>query len=755
MTKNRSLALLTPLLVLTPAWVVAQNTAMTPMQPITAPATISAPTPAPAGAVPADILAVAGYPDNVLDALLRLSGQPAFLDALLANPDQFEKLANEAAPEVRGALNQLGSAAELTYLVADERDNFSALASARAADPRAFREEIQRIRASREAARLAAARDWQESLAADPAALAAYGDLLTRFVNQRRSEFPEFAAVAVTDQRYYYALPPHAELMEFASTDSDSAAIFPVMERFWNRHAPELSDALIESGQIVSAPRGGAPLLAAAGPSSRSDMWKPLSDAPSSVGLAPVIQQPPADQPQEAVLASAVLESLRRWRPVDPAQDAAAREEIAAQPQPDYNPAPGEIDESYITYPQDTAPAIVDTDNDGLYDMTPVGEPVFEEYYDDGVVVRHYPDVVEAPEVVYVDPGYDDIDVTYIDTGPSFGYFGASFYSPFYTPYYFGGWYGSRCYDYVSPYRYGGGFFGRYHHHNYYRRGSSLNIGVSFGNNRYYGHGGRHYYGASRYGSPVYSRSSRSIGGAYKRPTVVNPRPIGGIGSFRTTPYRNNAVTPRVTHPRTTFPRSGSRVAPGSGSRVSPSVAPRSGSTVRPRSSSSNSPRRTTHPGATSLNSLRSSGPVRSFAPQTGGSARTVTPRSSSATRSIAPRSSGSRTVAPRSSGARTIQKRPTSGSRGSSAVRSRSGSSSSPRSSVSRARSAPRSSASRSRSSSGPRSSVSRSRGSSGGKSVIKRSTGGSRSSASKSRSGSRSSGSRSSRAGSRSRPR
>ncbi|MCA9244990.1 MAG: hypothetical protein KDA32_13610 [Phycisphaerales bacterium] len=665
MTKNRSLALLTPFLLLSSALAAAQNAAMTAMDVVpSARAAVSTP-----NAAQPDVLAVAGYPDRVLDALLRLSQQSAFLDSLRANPENLQTLANGASPDVKAALNQLGEAIDLVYLVADEQDNFSAIAAARDADPRGFADAIRRVQASREAARVSAARDWQESLAADPVALGAYRDLLTRFVNQRRAEFPDYAAVAVTDRRYYYALPPHAELMEFASNDAEASSIFPLMQRFWDAHAPEKSDALIDSGQVISAPRDAGALFAA-GPSTRADMWKPLADVPAPVGLAPVIQQPSADQPAEAQIASAVLDSLRRWRSGEPADEVAPEPAIAAAPQ-DQN-----VDNPFITPAPLTAQApIIDTTDDRVYQMTPVGEgyddgyvstepPIFEEYRDDDVIVRHYADPLDEPEVIYVEPDYDDV-VTYIDTGPSFGYFGASFYSPFYTPYYFGGWYGSRCYDYVSPYRYGGGFFARYHHHDYDHHRRSFNVGINIGGNSFYS-GRSSYYGNRYYGNRRYGASTRTYGGAFNRSTTVTPRTIGGIGSFRTTPYRNNAVTPRVTHPRTTFPRSGARVSPS----VSAGVG-----TVYPRSVTSNSSRR---PNSGSGSAIRSG----------------ASPRSSSATRTVTPRAATSRSGA-------SIQKRSVSPSHGGSAVRSRSGATS---------RSTPRVSASQLRS---PRSSVSRSFGS------------------------------------------
>jgi hypothetical protein len=268
---------------------------------------------------PAQLAAgVRGYPARVLRSLLLLAEDPLLLRQLSDEPGLLER-PEEISPPVTAqmcaAIRELSVMPAIVAVSAAHPAELQALRELYAQAPQEMEERIVQLWVAYERAELEAAAAWQKALERDPAALDEYREVVTRFCQAQREAYEDFPCVQVLEREYYYACPPHEAIILYALEHAESSAAMRVIEQWWEKYAPYELDARILSGNREPVDfEIGPDIVAALMPEQRAAMWKTVQgDYDDSVGLVPVIMQPPADQPLEAHYARAVAEQARLW----------------------------------------------------------------------------------------------------------------------------------------------------------------------------------------------------------------------------------------------------------------------------------------------------------------------------------------------------------------------------------------------------------------------------------------------------------
>ncbi len=263
---------------------------------------------------------VRGYPARVLRSLLLLAEDPLLLRQLSDEPgllERPEEISPPVAAQMYAAIRELSVMPAIVAVSAAYPAELKALRELYAQAPQEMEERILQLRAAYELAELEAAVAWQKVLERDPAALDEYREVVTRFCQAQLEAYEDFPCVQVSEREYYYACPPHEAVILYAIEHAESSAAMRVIEQWWERYAPYELDARILSGnRELGGFEIGPDVVAALLPEQRASMWKTMQgDYDDSVGLVPVIMQPPADQPLEAHYARAVAEHARLWTP--------------------------------------------------------------------------------------------------------------------------------------------------------------------------------------------------------------------------------------------------------------------------------------------------------------------------------------------------------------------------------------------------------------------------------------------------------
>jgi hypothetical protein len=269
------------------------------------------------GEIPRDqlIAGVRAYPAGVLRALLTISESPLVVRQLAEEPEGLfspEKIYPPIPAELQTALEPLKQVPEAVALAATFPDGMARLRRLYADEPEAVEREIAELRERYEAVGLEAAWFWERLLREHPGALDAYAELVTRFCQEQRSQYPEFPCVRVTRREYYYACPPDQIVKAFADQANAAPVLADVMRKWWQRYSPEAVDGTVLSGKRLRVPEFGS-FLASLPPEQRAGMWSGEDAGAGQGDLVPIILQPPADQPAEARLAYAVAEHARLW----------------------------------------------------------------------------------------------------------------------------------------------------------------------------------------------------------------------------------------------------------------------------------------------------------------------------------------------------------------------------------------------------------------------------------------------------------
>jgi hypothetical protein len=282
-----------------------------------------------------------GYSDEVVEALVRLAQHPQVLEhvAQAIDADQQGELSvPDASPELRQAIETLRHAPELVMLAVTSPEQLERLRALWSVAPDGAAQRLRQLRAGYEQAAREAAWAWQRALEADPVALGEYRELLTGFCEAQREAVPGFACARVTDRRYYCACPPDEALLRYAAEVELPRSLGQVLARWSSEHAPDVIDAHLERTRVSPPAAVDARLsMHEWPPEQRAAMWASVEDAagPQTLGLVPIILQPPADQPAAARLAWAVVEHARLWLPPMPAvalSDAEADAESDVEP---------------------------------------------------------------------------------------------------------------------------------------------------------------------------------------------------------------------------------------------------------------------------------------------------------------------------------------------------------------------------------------------------------------------------------------
>lgn len=639
-----------------------------------------------------EILAgVSNYSPETLALLAELGEKPEVLAAIAKNPQVLEKpdlVEGDNAAAIRETLKKLERLPELAAIAASFPAETRKLAELLRETPEGARDRLNELRSAYAALSRESARAWEELLRKDPVALGEYRDLLTRFSQEQRLENDQFAAVQVTNRDYYVALTPNDMIMQYAMQTGAPAGIKRVLERWWERYAPQARDRRVLLGATEALDGVATPGLAEADPQSRASMFKSIdSPDPASVGLAPVILQPAADQPEEARLAFAMMEHARIWSGPPPAQpqQSPAQEQVAQQPQQQasdpFTPGPDTLviraDPSQSPPPaasesQPLDEGVAEATVDAVEGSDIIDTLVLDEGAVDTVPVDTTTTIVDAPEYTVVDSVYGGgVYSSYYSGWPIYSTYRRYYSVPIYTTYVDGYWgYPYGCWPNIYVYA-SWGSCNRYYWHNYgapYRCGDYVYATPYYG--RYYGHGAvyghrnallRNYNASlARLGTlPASANGTSTRLATAGRRSIVDGTRIARPGATAANLIGTPTGTPRSVSSNAGARRGGASpttLSPGgSGSRT---VTPRSAPNGVPRSFQ---PRSTTNSGSRSLTprSTQSSG------------SRSITPRSTpgSGSRSIAPRStptSGTRTITPRSSssgsGSRMLTPRSSSG---------------------------------------------------------------------------------------------
>lgn len=271
-------------------------------------------------AVPDLVAGVRDYPARVLRSLLQLAEEPLVLRQLADEPELLERPENIRPPvaaELHAAIRELSVMPAIVAVAAEHPAELAALRELYDGDPQEIERYTLQLRAAYDQANLGATVGWQAALERDSAALEAYRELVTRFCEAQRSVHAGYPCVEVLDRDYYYACPPNGAIIFYALEHAESSAATQVIEQWWNSYAPYELDARIlgDNREAIEFAIGPA-TVAAMPPQRRAAMWTAAGGSSAgSIGLVPVIMQPPADQPSEARYARAVAEHARLWTP--------------------------------------------------------------------------------------------------------------------------------------------------------------------------------------------------------------------------------------------------------------------------------------------------------------------------------------------------------------------------------------------------------------------------------------------------------
>jgi len=265
------------------------------------------------------------YPARVLRALLQLADDPLVLRQLADEPELLEGPESISPPvraEKLAAIRELKAMPAIVAVAADHPEELRALRELYTEVPAETEESILRLRVAYDNAGLGAAVAWQEALEADPVALRDYCELVALFCKARREVYEGFPCVQVLKREYYGACPPNEAIIFYAMENGTSATAMRVIESWWATHAPDEVDARILDGDEAPADFQIRPgVVAMMSPEERASMWKPIDAGHGGLeNLVPVIMQPPADQPAEALYARAVAEHARLWTPETPVE---------------------------------------------------------------------------------------------------------------------------------------------------------------------------------------------------------------------------------------------------------------------------------------------------------------------------------------------------------------------------------------------------------------------------------------------------
>jgi hypothetical protein len=293
-------------------------------QPAVRPAE-EAPALGPPEMTPSRVLAgLRGYADPVVEALAQLAEHPEVLQSAAEAVEAGREPAAEAAdvtPALRDALKTLSQTPAALLIAATYPEELQLLHSLQSVAPEGVALRLEQLRRAYEEAGRAAAHDWQWALENDPVALGEYRDLLTQYCEAAREADAAFAYVRVTDRRYYYACPPDEALVFFAEEAGLPRSLYRVLARWWEEHAPQSVDAQVTRTRVPGPDAVDPGDFIYDWPAAeRTPLWQTAEagDGERTLGLVPVILQPPADQPPAARLAWAVSEHARLWTPPMP-----------------------------------------------------------------------------------------------------------------------------------------------------------------------------------------------------------------------------------------------------------------------------------------------------------------------------------------------------------------------------------------------------------------------------------------------------
>lgn len=286
------------------------------------------------------VAGIRDYPAAAVRALLTLSQQPLVLRQLADDPaliENPEKINPPVSAELRSAIKELSGAPAILEVAAAFPLELKALRELYREAPEGVEQRILQLRAGYEQAALAGVASWQKMLEQDPVAMGEYRTLLTRFCEELIREHADFPHVRVTQRQYLYACVPNEAILEFVRRNNADSAATKAIETWWSEHGTERVDQRVLTGSpLPPVPDDLGNIVAAAPAAKRADMWTAASDkAAESLGLVPVIMQPPADQPAEARYAFAVAEHARLWLPpIGPEPAAVAERGDAREPGP-------------------------------------------------------------------------------------------------------------------------------------------------------------------------------------------------------------------------------------------------------------------------------------------------------------------------------------------------------------------------------------------------------------------------------------
>jgi len=423
-------------------------------------------------AVPASRLAagVREYPAGVLRALIVLADEPPLVRQLADDPellDHPDQISPPIDARVRGAIDQLRQMPAILAVAAAHPLELQALKRLYAEAPEGMEQRIQQMRVVYSQAELQAAVAWQRALESDPIAFGEYRDLLTRFCEEQRQSYAEYPCVEVVDRQYYLACVPNEAILDYLDHTDGINALRPLVQRWAGRYSPTQLDDAVLRGEVPRAPGNLERTLAAQPTEVRENMWRPAEgQAAATVGLVPVIMQPPADQPPEARYAYAVGEHARLWT-VGQAV-AALPEEPVISGEP-----PADIQEALARAQAREDAALQYAEDHSYYAYANGGS-----YYG-GYSGGYYDNYYDS----YYPYGYRTYHTYYSTIWPY--YYGFPTYYPFW-------------YDCYYPYRYSYG----YDHH----RGKNLYVHLGFDTDRYRDHDRWNRYGDRRYGHRYDSR---------------------------------------------------------------------------------------------------------------------------------------------------------------------------------------------------------------------------------------------------------
>lgn len=256
---------------------------------------------------------VRDYPPKVIDALILLAERGELLQRASADP---AGVAGDARLDdgARIALLELFAYPGLLSIAADSPSRAGRLAALLVRSPDRFEERVARLRTQYAHHARDAAAQWQRLLDRDAAALGEYRELLTAFCESQKSRFGDFPYVAARSRAYYLVCPPDEAVLAFAAQYGVSETLGRVLQRWAEDYSPAaLDERILENGEEARTPRADE-VLAYLPAARRAEMWS-MEIVPDdrTIGLIPVMLQPPGDQPLEARNARVAAETARLW----------------------------------------------------------------------------------------------------------------------------------------------------------------------------------------------------------------------------------------------------------------------------------------------------------------------------------------------------------------------------------------------------------------------------------------------------------